>query len=396
MEQTIVKAAIKALESLKQASSIEDIRKVIDDNKLYIFGAQENNINSTIRNNIERCSENTNRDRTQKDKFFKRISPNKYILLEWENQTNFYWVNVGISKDIVKEEKFLWAPSYYINRRTGNQSKNAGWEQVKNVKKGDVIFCCYDKKIHYVAIAKENAYQSNRPNLQEFQQWEIDGNRIDVDIKTLDISFDINEIKSIVKDLYNDKCSPKLVTENNSINQQYMISLAQSVGVLILDMLGDDSIDINTKFNNYKKNNNKPRKKPSKTYTESLRKSRLGQGIFRAEVLEYWNETCPVTNVNHKDLLIASHILPWQLSNDEQKLDLYNGLALSPAVDKLFDKGFISFDNEGKILINKKINKEIVKKLGIDLNIKINNLTLKHKFYLEKHREIFNFNMNIK
>ena len=81
---TIVNASIAALKILSKPSSIEEIRQIIDKNNLYNFGAKEENIDSVIRNNIERCSENTNRTITQKDKYFKRIKPNTYILLEWE------------------------------------------------------------------------------------------------------------------------------------------------------------------------------------------------------------------------------------------------------------------------------------------------------------------------
>ncbi len=95
--------------------------------------------------------------------------------------------------------------------------------------------------------------------------------------------------------------------------------------------------------------------------------------------------------MNKPELLIASHIVSWQLSNDEEKLDKFNGLPLSPNIDKLFDKGFISFSDNGKILIHESITSEILSQLGIDRSSKIEKLRDKNLFYLKKHREIHGF-----
>ena len=82
---TIVNASIEALKILDKPSSIEEIRKVIDDNNLYDFGAIEKNINSVVRNTIEKHSLGTNRKESRENRYFKRISPNTFIILEWEN-----------------------------------------------------------------------------------------------------------------------------------------------------------------------------------------------------------------------------------------------------------------------------------------------------------------------
>lgn len=105
MEETIVKASIKALEILNKPSSIEEIRKIIEEQELYIFGAEEENIDSVIRNNIERCSENTNRTHTQKIKYFNRIKPNTYILLEW---INYKMIENNMIKESFENFKTNW------------------------------------------------------------------------------------------------------------------------------------------------------------------------------------------------------------------------------------------------------------------------------------------------
>ncbi len=118
------------------------------------------------------------------------------------------------------------------------------------------------------------------------------------------------------------------------------------------------------------------------TEKENLVKCRIGQGDFRDKLIKYWNG-CFVTRYQNTEILIASHIKPWRESTSEERLDSFNGLLLTPNLDKLFDKGFISFDDEGKILISKSlINFEL---LGIDKNMKIA-IENKHRKYLNFHR----------
>jgi len=93
-----------------------------------------------------------------------------------------------------------------------------------------------------------------------------------------------------------------------------------------------------------------------KTTKESLVKSRVGQGIFRDNVKKVCENKCAITGSELTDIHIASHIKPWKYSSNEERLDPYNGFLLSPTYDKLFDKGYISFDNKGKIILSSKLD----------------------------------------
>lgn len=118
------------------------------------------------------------------------------------------------------------------------------------------------------------------------------------------------------------------------------------------------------------------------TEKEEMVKCRIGQGKFRDQLIEYW-KGCSVTNFQKVELLVASHIKPWRGSSNKERLDKFNGLLLVPNLDKLFDKGYISFDNGGKIIISKDlIDYEI---LGINPNMTIH-IEEEHKKYLEFHR----------
>ena len=62
----------------------------------------------------------------------------------------------------------------------------------------------------------------------------------------------------------------------------------------------------------------------------SLIKSRVGQGLFRDNLLKKYDSTCIVTGINEKRLLIASHVKPWAACSNEERLSVENGLLLSP------------------------------------------------------------------
>ena len=114
--------------------------------------------------------------------------------------------------------------------------------------------------------------------------------------------------------------------------------------------------------------------------------TRLGQGKYRNELIELW-EKCSITEFIKTDFLIASHIKPWRISENEEKVDKYNGLLLTPNFDKLFDKGYISFESDGSIILSKFLTKTEYNKLGIFSNSKLYKVFEENKKYLKFHKE---------
>lgn len=120
----------------------------------------------------------------------------------------------------------------------------------------------------------------------------------------------------------------------------------------------------------------------------SIIKARKGQGKFRSNVLSIMPH-CPFTNITNTFLLRASHIKPWhKCSSNEERLNGYNGLTLSPTYDTLFDLGFISFTNDGKLLISDKLDELSKTALNLDTTkiYNIENTDGLRNDYLEFHR----------
>ncbi|MBX7459839.1 HNH endonuclease [Qipengyuania huizhouensis] len=125
------------------------------------------------------------------------------------------------------------------------------------------------------------------------------------------------------------------------------------------------------------------------TEKEQLVMARRGQGEFRRNVQSI-SEKCRLTDIAEKAMLIASHIKPWRDCSNAERLDGYNGFLLAPHVDHLFDKGWISFGADGKLMVSKKLDVEVLKAWGITNDQCSPALDDKHLPYLEYHRkEIF-------
>ena len=121
------------------------------------------------------------------------------------------------------------------------------------------------------------------------------------------------------------------------------------------------------------------------TQKNQLILARVGQGAFRKKLVNHWGK-CAATGCSQLDILKASHIKPWREASNMERLDVFNGLLLNPSLDALFDKGYVSFDDEGKILISPYLmeNERVILNCSADLRV---DLSSQHLKYLKWHRE---------
>ncbi len=124
--------------------------------------------------------------------------------------------------------------------------------------------------------------------------------------------------------------------------------------------------------------------KVKSTERQALQKIRIGHEKFRSLVLERWDYRCAVTGGGL--LLTASHIKPWRVSSNEERLDPFNGICLSPLYDRAFDKGYITFNPNGALELSPGVATLEVKLLGLRTDVKLNGLGAKHGSYLSYHR----------
>jgi hypothetical protein len=125
------------------------------------------------------------------------------------------------------------------------------------------------------------------------------------------------------------------------------------------------------------------------TERDALIQARIGQGKFRTSVIALWG-CCAVTGCSMSGVLVASHIVPWaKCATNEERLDPFNGLLLTPNLDKLFDQFLISFKSDGAILLSKELSAEERTALGVVERNKLRFVRPAMLPYLKRHRDSF-------
>ncbi|HHH2209909.1 HNH endonuclease [Yersinia enterocolitica] len=312
----------------------------------------------------------------------------------------FFWVNHNKLYKTERSGGFLRCP--YTNK---DGSNNQTYTNIRDVKLGDIIFSFAKQEIGALGVATSTSYQVVRsPDLNGFEK----------PLQKVNVGFSYpltpfkpkDKIKEI-SPLLENKYSP-IRTDGGGNQKFYLTKLSEELGMLLLKLSESKNIlkisdkismsvresqlaeslgvdDIYQDVQEVLDSNNIP-----ETTKKLLVDARVGQGGFRKKLIELYPK-CPVTGIGMPEMIRASHIKPWRESSDKERLDRYNGLMLAAHVDVLFDKGFISFSDQGEMLIgDEPLISEIIEELNIktDIKIKINNRSMK---YLKWHRDnLFN------
>jgi HNH endonuclease len=146
------------------------------------------------------------------------------------------------------------------------------------------------------------------------------------------------------------------------------------------------SIDVDP-FNDIDHDIEEIRNDPNRSATEkgALIDARRGQGKFRAEVRERWQQACAVTGCRQNEVLRASHIKAWRASTDKERLNPANGLFLCANLDALFDRGLISFEDNGEMIVSPIVTSTERTRLGIPAKIRLP-LSDEERMFLNFHR----------
>jgi hypothetical protein len=107
------------------------------------------------------------------------------------------------------------------------------------------------------------------------------------------------------------------------------------------------------------------------TTRQALAAARMGQGRFRAQLESRWKGACAVLGIVVREVLRASHMKPWQDSTDAERLNPANGLLLAAHLDALFDRGLISFADDGRMLISRSVKQADRELLAIPSGLRL-------------------------
>lgn len=307
---------------------------------------------------------------------FPCIFPSSLIVL---NLMKYFLVFQSDTYETGRDLKCLWAP---------DTTSNHSHKRMLDVSVGDSIIHINKQKIRAISLAQSSAYASNKP--EEFETSNNDGwkkyktgRKIDIDIIELNQPVSVNNIKDKIMDFYTDKYFP--YTKDGGGNQGYLYEISEPLNSLLLS----------NDFTNEKENaglstNISEPKGGIKTKATIDTRSAVWQGYFKKKLQRLWSNTCSITGypeIKHKNksFLIAAHIKPYAKCSDKESFDEYNGLLLSPNMDKLFEHGMISIDNDGKIMLSSKLDITIINNMKLN-EIKKINVHEKNKIYLNYHR----------
>jgi putative restriction endonuclease len=312
-----------------------------------------------------------------------------------EPRTTYWWVN---HKQTFRQEidgEYLWSP-----KTNQNGAKNESYNNMTRVLPGDVVFSFADAAIRAVGVALGRAREAPKP--REFgatgDQWGSDpGWQVPVRFRELSNPLRPKAHASELASVLPAKHSP--IRASGDGNQGvYLAAVPGTMAAKLRELLGGqfeqvlESITQTTDgrlTEDAAEERIQQRTDIGPTEKLNLVKSRRGQGVFR-ENLEQIEKKCRVTGVLDRRHLRASHIKPWNVCDDREKLDGFNGLLLSPHVDHLFDRGYISFSDAGDLLVSKDLNRAVLESWGISLPHNVGSFRQEQRRYLEYHRaEVF-------
>ena len=272
----------------------------------------------------------------------------------------YWWVN---HKQTVRQEiegGYLWSP-----KRTKDDKRSQFYDNMARAEPGDAVLSYADARIAYVGQVTAGAWESTKP--EEYgpagENWNNVGWRLPVAWTTLPRAAEprrhVDELRSLLPAKY----SPFSVKARRGNEGAY---LAEISGALFNYLMTEAGAEPPRRSRRSRVGERRPRSSsnPAETQRQQNVKVRIGQGLFRTRILEF--ETgCRITGIENPRLLVASHIKPWRVCTNEERLNGANGLLLTPHIDRLFDRGFISFENDGMVKVSAKLTKIDLERLGL-------------------------------
>jgi putative restriction endonuclease len=310
----------------------------------------------------------------------------------------YWWVNQNQTYKYEVPGGFLWSP-----KTRADGARNPFYETMPKVRQGDIVFSFSETFIKAIGIVQSVAETSPKPNFDKAgSNWANEGWLVPVDFKEIINPIKPKDFMEKIAPLLADKYAP-LMPDGRGMQIVYLTEISEEFGKLLISLSNENLINIERDLgpvNNIEIDEEINREIKFSQIEGNLEKiqlvkSRRGQGIFKSNVRLIENH-CRVTGVNNIKHLRASHIKPWSQSNDAEKLDGFNGLLLSPHIDHLFDKGFITFEDNGDLFASKLLSPNVLQQWNIEKVRNVGNFTEEQQHYLNFHREkVFKENIAI-
>jgi hypothetical protein len=289
----------------------------------------------------------------------------------------YWWVN---HKQTVRQEidgQYLWSP-----KTNSNGARNEFYNNMRRADPGDIVLSYADGQIAYIGRVTEFAFTAPKP--EEFGQtgayWNREGWLLPVFWTPLTVPVRPKDMIGRLGPLLPRTHSPIRPETGDGNQGVYLAAIPEPVFAMVtagaaysaaaLYRGGANSLNfqvVSEQLDDIVEGWIKADLMLDRTIRDSVIQARRGQGTFRANV-ETVERACRLTGITNPTLLIASHIKPWRLCDTAgERLDGMNGLLLTPDADLLFDRGFITFENDGEVLVSPRMDRLDLKRLGLDV-----------------------------
>lgn len=314
----------------------------------------------------------------------------------------FWWVNQNQTFRHEVAGGYLWSP-----KRKQNGGRNPFYEFMREVAPGDLVFSFVDTRVAAVGMAASFAYEAPKP--PEFGRagyyWERIGWRVDVRYTRLGSSFRPSEWIEDLRPELPERYSP-LLPDGRGVQSIYLTELPYGLALRLAKLAGPeiehlidqertgDTAVPDTSgaglviWEDHLREQLDEDATLTETEREAIVLARRGQGVFKDRVGRF-ETCCRVTRVDRPEHLRASHCKPWRDSDNRERLDGENGLLLTPSIDHLFDRGFISFRGNGTLLISPVAHVGSLARMGVPVDepANVGSFSKGQQAYLEYHRD---------
>ena len=316
----------------------------------------------------------------------------------------YWWVNQNQTFRHEIRGGYLWSPK--VN---ANGARNPFYESMREVAPGDLILSFYKQHIQAVGIAWSYCYENPKP--KEFGSvgayWDRIGWRIDVKFSPIANRIRPASHMDLLGPVLPGKYSP-LQASGRGLQGVYLTEISDKMMDVLALLIGREVRDLITgpskiigkpldspwdsdrnieKWEDHLVLDLNKKSELKETERDALIKSRRGQGLFRQRV-SLIERACRITRVDNPEHLVASHCKPWRHSENDERLDGENGLFLTPSIDHLFDRGFISFEDGGRLLIAPRADQDSLQRMGVETDnpVLVGTFSEGQRRYLDFHR----------
>jgi hypothetical protein len=289
--------------------------------------------------------------------------------------SQFWWVNHKQTARQEIERQYLWSP-----KAKSNGAPSVFYDNMRRASPGDLVLSYADGAVRYVGRVAEFAFTAPKPT--EFGKtgsyWSNEGWLLPVFWTPLDPPIRPKNLLAVLAPLLPSKYSPIRPLTGNGNQGVYLAKIsealfeavlrASTVDHVVLARGGANSLTfqiVREQLEDDVERTILADLSLASTFKEAVIQARRGQGTFRRN-LEAIEKSCRMTGVSNPSLLIASHIRPWRsCETGAQRLDGMNGLLLTPDADLLFDRGFITFEDDGKVRVSSRFDRDDLRRLGL-------------------------------